>query len=81
MYRGKNREEKYLFKELMPPAYRRQVWGTIRERESVVEDQGDDTVGRAGSGVWEVFFGTRAAGTGRAAGDRVTFVEAYEREK
>ena len=44
MYRWKNREENYLFKELMP------FGGAIRERESMAEDQGVDSVGRVGGG-------------------------------
>ena len=75
MYRGKNREENYLFTELPP------FGGAVRERESVAKDQGNDSVGRVGAGVCEIFFMERAARVGRAVGDRIIFVEAYDGEE
>ena len=50
MYRGKDREENYLFKELLP------FGGQFRERESVAEDKRNDSVGRDGKRVCEIFF-------------------------
>lgn len=55
MYREKDRSENYLFKELMP------FGGQLEEglpvgREPMAEDQGADSMGRAGRGVREIFF-------------------------
>ena len=75
MSRGKDREENYLFKELLP------FGGAVGERESVVEDQGNDPVGGVGKRVREIFFMERAARTRWTDGDRIIFVEAYERQE
>ena len=47
----------------------------------MAEDQGNDTVGGVGKRVCEIFFIERAARTRRTAGDRIIFVETYEREE
>lgn len=48
MYRGKDRSENYLFKELLPFGGKLEEGLPAVGRESVAEDQGVDPVGRAG---------------------------------
>ena len=75
MYRGKNREERYLYKELMP------FGGQLERENRWLKIKGMIPWGGIRMRVREIFFIQRAARAGRAAGDRIIFIETYERQE
>lgn len=71
MYRAKDREEEYLFKELMP------FGGELAEDNRWINKE-FNTVGRVGGCVRAEIFRKRTASVRWAVGDRVDIVKAYD---